>query len=116
MSDHMGENAPDMTVTPGAAPAVTDTATVETATTPATSSRRGRIRLDRACHIRRALAHVIRDLSAYNPPNLKPMEKIARARCLGFLLSEAAAAMRNDQIEQRIAALEALLRRGGEPN
>ena len=36
----------------------------------------------------RFLARVVRELEEWNPSDLKPAEKIARARALGFLLAE----------------------------
>lgn len=69
-------------------------------------------RMDRLAHVRRGLSRVYRDLSAWNPPELKPAEKIARARALGFLLAELANVMKGDDLERRLAMLEELARGG----
>lgn len=73
-------------------------------------SRKGRVRLDRLAHVRRQLATVYRDLAAWNPSDLKASEKIARARCLGLLLGQVAEVVRHGDLEQRLAALEDLIR------
>lgn len=105
----------DQTSNPMATASVSPSSGATAGTTTAgasAASRRGRCRIDTLSHCRRQLAATYRQLAAWDPPDLKPMERIARARCLGFLLSEAAAAMRSDQIEQRIAHLEEIARSG----
>jgi hypothetical protein len=80
---------------------------------PATSSRKGRVRLDRLAHVRRQLATVYRDLASWNPSGLKASEKIARARCLGLLLGQVGEVVRHSDLETRLARLEDAIRGAG---
>jgi hypothetical protein len=70
-------------------------------------------RMDRLAHVRRGLGHVYRALSAWDPPDLKPAERIARARALGYLLSEVGSALRAEDIEIRLQRLEVSIRARG---
>lgn len=110
------EGSPEAPAITTAAPAVNEATGSEAATTAPTSSRRGRVRLDRLAHVRRQLGAVYRDLAAWNPPTLRPAEKIARARCLGLLLGQVSEVVRHSDLEARLAALESLVRGGGDPN
>lgn len=67
-------------------------------------------RMDKLAHVRRALGRAYRALEMWDPPDLKPVEKISRARALGFLLAELANVMKGDDLERRLAQLEDLAR------
>jgi hypothetical protein len=68
--------------------------------------------MDGPAHVRRGLARVYRDLSAWNPPDLKPPEKIARSCALGFVLAELANVRKGDDLERLLASLDELARGG----
>lgn len=69
-------------------------------------------RYDRLGHVRRALARLVRETERWSPADLRPTDRIARARCLGALMTSLADVMKADALEARVEKIEQSLRAG----
>lgn len=81
---------------------------------PATGAQRKKRgpRTDSLAGVRRQHGAVYRELLAWNPPDMRPEHRIARARALSSILAAIGQAIRDGDVEARLAALEEASRVG----